>query len=179
VLLRLLRHPRWEFHDPVSNVSIYRKPCRRVSSLWNSLNSYEILSTLIKLLSLSLLIRCHINIFNIYETLLKLSLKLSYNHWATGPFAVDEGYRVQTPEQWGSKSCIQSPAHKSPDSRTKIPAYRLTESRLQNKNSFSKERKLPSLRRELRPWPCLVHPEIQKLFKILRHIESCDICMKY
>ena len=27
--------------------------------------------------------------------------------------------------------------------------------------------------------PCLLHPEIQKVFKILRHIESCGICMKH
>jgi hypothetical protein len=27
--------------------------------------------------------------------------------------------------------------------------------------------------------PCLVHPENQKVFKFLRHIESCDTCMKY
>ena len=27
--------------------------------------------------------------------------------------------------------------------------------------------------------PCLVHSEIQKLFKILRHIKSCGICMKH
>jgi len=27
--------------------------------------------------------------------------------------------------------------------------------------------------------PCLVHPEIQKVFKIFRHIESCDTCMKH
>jgi len=27
--------------------------------------------------------------------------------------------------------------------------------------------------------PCLVHPEIQKVFKIPRHIESCGTCMKH
>ena len=27
--------------------------------------------------------------------------------------------------------------------------------------------------------PCLVHPENQKVFKILRHIESCVTCMKH
>jgi len=27
--------------------------------------------------------------------------------------------------------------------------------------------------------PCLVHPENQKVFKILRHIESCGTCMKH
>jgi hypothetical protein len=27
--------------------------------------------------------------------------------------------------------------------------------------------------------PCLVHSENQKIFKILRHIESCGICMKH
>ena len=27
--------------------------------------------------------------------------------------------------------------------------------------------------------PCLVHPENQKVFKILCHIESCGTCMKY
>jgi len=26
---------------------------------------------------------------------------------------------------------------------------------------------------------CLVHPEIQKDFKIFRHIESCGTCMKH
>ena len=30
---------------------------------------------------------------------------------------------------------------------------------------------------ELRP--CLVHLEIQKLFKISRHIKSCGTCMKH
>jgi len=29
------------------------------------------------------------------------------------------------------------------------------------------------------PRPCLVHPEIQKVFKISRHIESCGRCMKH
>ena len=28
-------------------------------------------------------------------------------------------------------------------------------------------------------WACLVHPEIQKVFKILCHIESYGICMKH
>jgi len=27
--------------------------------------------------------------------------------------------------------------------------------------------------------PCLVHPKIQKVFKIPCHIESCGICMKH
>ena len=27
--------------------------------------------------------------------------------------------------------------------------------------------------------PCLVHPENQKVFKISRHIESCNTCMKH
>ena len=27
--------------------------------------------------------------------------------------------------------------------------------------------------------PCSVHPEIQKVFKILYHIESCGTCMKH
>jgi len=29
------------------------------------------------------------------------------------------------------------------------------------------------------PRPCLVQPENQKVFKILRHIESCDTCIKH
>ena len=28
-------------------------------------------------------------------------------------------------------------------------------------------------------WPCLVHPENQKVFKILRHIECFDTYMKH
>jgi len=28
-------------------------------------------------------------------------------------------------------------------------------------------------------WPCLVHPEIQNVFKIPCHIESCGTCMKH
>jgi hypothetical protein len=34
-------------------------------------------------------------------------------------------------------------------------------------------------RRHQRNRPCLVHPKKQNFFKILRHIESYVICMKY
>ena len=32
---------------------------------------------------------------------------------------------------------------------------------------------------EIQVGPCLVHPKNQKIFKILRHIESYSTCMKH
>ena len=50
---------------------------------------------------------------------------------------------------------------------------------------FRGGRRLSHARGRLRPVntrlspPCLVHPEIQKLFKIFRHIVSCGTYMKH